>query len=324
MQGIRGGTIVKLDVVVPTYQRSHLLRRTITSLIKAVVPCDLEVIIIIVDNYGKDDTAEVVQEIRANTSRPIVYLVEPKRGLSNARNAGIRAGSGDIIGFIDDDEEIQHDWFEVVAREFADRSTLFIGGPYLAREDLRLPDWLPPGYHAVIGVIPPKPRSFFDNSFNGILMGGNAVIRREVFERVGLYSTKLGRSGKGLLSHEDGEFYQRLRRNELKGVYVPDLVIYHAVPSSRLTRKYHRRWCFWRGASLGVVDRDAKRPLPYVLGVPRSLIGQALCGLASVPGRLILTRERARAFAGELALWDLLGFIYGRWFLRVDNYYGKE
>jgi hypothetical protein len=37
-------------------------------------------------------------------------------------------------------------------------------------------------------------------------MGGNAVIRRSVFDHVGLYSTKLGRSGKGFLSDEDAEF----------------------------------------------------------------------------------------------------------------------
>ena len=155
-------------------------------------------------------------------------------------------------------------------------------------------------------------------------MGGNAVIRREVFEHVGLYSPRLGRSGKGLLSHEDGEFYDRLRGAGLRGMYVPDLAIYHEVPASRLTRNYHRRWCFWRGASLGVMDRDSRRPTPYVFGIPRSRIGEAVYGLALLPRHLLFTRDRGRAFAGELAFWDLLGFIYGRFFLRVDKYYGRQ
>ena len=315
--------IVKLDVVVPTYNRSQLLRRTISSLLQAPVPAGLDVTIFIIDNNSKDDTESVVLEIQSNSTRPLVYLKETKQGLSHARNAGICAGTGDIIGVIDDDEEIGENWYAVVAREFADQATHYIGGPYLPNWAVPAPAWLPPGYHGVIGVSPARDRSPFGESFPGILMSGNAVVRRSAFDRVGLYSTKLGRSGKGLLSSEDLEFYLRLLRAGIQGIYVPELIIYHHIPESRLTRKYYRRWCFWNGVSHGISDRDLKAPVRYTLGIPRHLIGGAFRGLASLPRHLFFTGEAAQAFADELASWDMLGFIYGKHFVRIEKFYGK-
>lgn len=315
---------MKLDVVVPTYNRSSLLRLTIASLFAAPIPDGLSVTIIIVDNNSKDDTEAVVSKIAVPSDRSLVYVKETKQGLSHARNAGIDAGNGDIVGFIDDDEEINIDWYEVVARELKDPSVDFIGGPYLPKWAAPQPDWLPPGYHAAIGAVYPKPRAAFGPSFSGNLMGGNAVIRRTVFAQIGNYSTRLGRSGKGLLSEEDAEFLRRLMKAEIHGMYIPELVIHHHIPAERLTRKYHRSWCYWRAVSQGVVARELTEPVPYTFGIPRYRIGRAFKGILSVPRHLVSSKGKGMAFAGELASWDLIGFIYGKYFLRLERYYGKQ
>jgi glycosyltransferase involved in cell wall biosynthesis len=314
---------MRLDVVVPTYKRSQLLRRTIASLIAAPIPNGLEVTVIVVDNKSEDDTEQVVLAIQAQTDRRVVYVKETSQGSSYARNAGIRAGTGEIIGFIDDDEEIDHNWYNVVAREFSDETTQFIGGPYLPNWAAPAPSWLPPGYHAVIGVIPPRPRAPMGRNFPGMLMGGNAVIRRSVFNQVGTYSTKLGRSGKGLLSDEDSEFYQRIVVADLHGVCVPDLIIYHHISADRLTRKYHRRWSYWRGVSQGYSSRTLHEPVPHIFGIPRHRIGRAVRGVLSLPGHLMSPKDAAQAVADELAFWDLLGFIYGKYFIRIERYYAE-
>ena len=248
---LRGNLRVKLDVVVPTYNRSQLLKLTVDSLLQARVPEGMQVAILVVDNNSKDNTEQLVREIQKTAKIPVHYVKATRQGLSHARNAGIEAGSGDVIGFIDDDEEVNRDWYEVVGREFSDEKVEFIGGPYLANCKIPMPGWIPPGYHAVIGVVDPKPRQPFGPSFSGNLMGGNAVIRRDVFDRVGTYSPKLGRSGKGLLSEEDAEFYRRLMAADILGYHVPELIIHHHIPQDRLTKKYHRRWCYWRGFRKG-------------------------------------------------------------------------
>lgn len=315
---------MKLDVVVPTYNRSSLLRLTIASFFRAAVPHGLEIAILIIDNNSVDDTGDVVRSLQTGAPVPLHYIRETKQGLSHARNAGIAAGTGDLIGFIDDDEEIDASWFEVVAREFADASVDFIGGPYLANWAAPAPHWLPPGYHAAIGHVPPKPRSPFGSEFGANLMGGNAVIRRGVFERVGTYSTRLGRSGKGLLSEEDAEFCRRLDAASIQGMYVPDLIIHHYIPTERLTRKYHRRWAYWRAVSQGVLDRDLQEPAPYLFGIPRYRIGRALRSAVAYPRHLLSRATQGQAFADELATWDLAGFIYGKHFIRIDRFYADK
>lgn len=317
---------VKLDVVVPTYNRSQMLSAAISSLLRAPMPLGLEVTLWIVDNNSSDDTESVVHQIQAKAVFPCFYIKETTQGSSQARNAGISAGNGEIVGFIDDDEEVDENWFKVVAREFAGKGTQFIAGACLPDWDAPAPAWLfaVPGYQATIGVQVPLPRSPIGGNNQTLFWGGNAAVRRSVFECVGLFSTILGRSAKSLLGAEDKDLEARMVSLGLHGIYVPDMIIYHHVPAYRLTHGYFRRNNFWAGVSQGVMDRDSRAPVRYMLGIPRYRIGNALKGLASLARHLFCAREEGLAFADELPSWQLLGFIYGKHFIRIERYYSKQ
>lgn len=307
-----------LDVLICTYNRSALLRKTLDSLFRAHVPDGLHVQVYVVDNNSPDDTVLLIRDLQRNAPLPLHYIFEAKQGLSHARNAGISASAGEVIGIIDDDEEIEEHWFEVIARELQDPTVDYIGGPYLANWQAPAPDWLPPGYPGVIGVMPPKPRGRFGPGHPGMLNGGNAAIRRSVFEQVGFYSTRLGRTAKGLLSEEDAEFFRRVLAAGLSGMYVPDFAIYHYIPADRLTRKYHRSWAYWRAVSQGILDREQREPVKYLFGIPRHRIGRALRGAISFPKNSLRKRTKAQAFSNELALWDLFGFLHGKYFFNAE------
>ena len=111
--------------------------------------------------------------------------------------------------------------------------------------------------------------------------------------------------------------YERLLRAGARGIYVPELVIYHFVPTARLTKRYHRSWCFWQSVSSAVLDRIRPRPTPYVLGVPRYFYGRALRGMLRLAN--VMNREPASRFSNELSLWELAGFFYGKHFYRPDS-----
>jgi glycosyltransferase involved in cell wall biosynthesis len=315
---------VKLDVVVPTYNRSSLLRAAISSLLRSPVPAGLDVTIWIVDNNSKDDTEMVVRQMQSEAAIPCHYIKEMNQGSSRARNAGIRAGNGEIIGFIDDDEQIDEKWYEVVAREFADERTEFIAGAYHPDWTAPAPEWLPSVAYSAIGVTAPLTRSSFDGPSPRELWGGNAVIRRSVFESVGLFSTQCGRGATGLLMNEDKEFQERMVSAGHRGIYLPDLIIYHHIPAARLTRNYSRRWHFWNGSSEGLFGRKCKEPVRYLLGIPRYIVGRALKGLASLPHLVLVARNPKQAFASELRLWFLLGYIHGMYFLSVEDYFKQR
>ena len=280
----------------------------------------MQVSIYVVDNNSKDDTAEVIRAMQVETERSLHYLLETRQSSSYARNAGIQAGDAELIAFIDDDEEVDAAWYEVVFREFQTDEFAYIGGPYYARPGLTLPAWLPPSYRAATGVHDPKPRAIFGSGHAGNLNSGNAVIRRQVFSQIGLYSEKLGRSGVGLLAEEDADLYRRIQAAGFVGLYVPELIIYHHVPPERLTKRYHRRWAFWRGVSLGVVDREKPETTAYRFGVPQYRIGRAIKAIFGAP-RAWLAGQKALAFDRELSFWDLAGFLYGKRRVRIENYY---
>src|ERR1051325_890467 len=306
---------MQLDVVIPTYNRSALLKQAMGSLLRARVPAGLSVRIIAVDNNSTDDTKAVINEAAQTSNGRVSYVFEKQQGRSPALNAGIAAATGDLIGFIDDDEEIDEAWYETILSVFTDDEVDFIGGPYVPRFEGDVPEWLPKDYTAVVGIVDGGDKVVpFDDSYPGILMGGNAVFRREVLQRVGPYSTALGRSGTRLLSCEDEDMYQRLRAAGARGLYLPQLIVYHFIPRERLTKRYHRSWCFWQSVSSAVLDRIRPKPVAYVWGVPRYFYGRALRGMFSLAN--LRNPEPAARFSNELSLWELAGFFYGKHFYR--------
>jgi len=301
-----------------------MLGKIVSSLLRAPVPAGLEVAIYIADNNSTDDTERVVREMQSEASIACHYVKETQQGSSQARNAGVRAGSGDLIGFVDDDEQIDSGWYQVVAREFSDPGTEFITGACVPEWEAPAPAWLPRLSYAAIGVTGDLPRMEFGEGSPAELWAGNFVIRRAAFERVGGFSTQCGRGATGLLMSEDKELETRLVREGICGLYVPELIIYHLIPPERLTRRYHRRWRFWNGVSAGVLDRSSRQPVRYFLGIPRYIFGKALRGVAMLPRDRFLARDAQQAFADEIPFWYLLGFIYGRHFLNVESYFSKR
>jgi len=316
---IPGAIDLRMDVVIPTYNRHVLLRKTLNSLLKAHIPNGLSIRIIVVDNNSTDETRNVVEEYLNEHRNIFKYVFEMKQGRSSALNAGITSSSGDLVGMIDDDEEVDVHWFERAYAAFTENDADFIGGPYLPQWGAPPPAWLPSDYLGVIGWIDGGDKIVrFDREYPGILMGGNAVIKRSVLEKVGLYLTSVSRTGKRLLAGEDEDMYRRLLAIGARGLYLPDLIIYHYIPPERLTKKYFRRWCFWRGVSRGVIDRDQKSSVAYLSGVPRWLYGRAARGILNLTkDTLHRGKNFAKSFSDELAIWDLAGFFYGKHFYRT-------
>ena len=313
-------TYMHLEVVIPTYNRADLLPVCLRSLQAAVIPDGMTVGITVVDNNSKDDTAAVVDSWKQHFNGRLHYLFEEKQGRSSALNKGITTTKGDLVGFIDDDEEIDRTWYQQVHHAFTNNDVDFIGGPYIPKWERDPPPWLPPDHEGAIGVVDAGNEMIpYDENYPGILMGGNAVIRRSAIEKVGLYMTSLGRTGARLLAGEDEDMYRRLLASGAKGLYLPELKIYHLIPATRLTKKYYRRWSFWRGVSCGVLDRSQPQNVSYLCGVPRYLFGAASRGLlrwTTAPLRAGV--DSSRTFSNELAIWDLAGFFYGKHFYKAS------
>src|SRR3954465_9646799 len=143
---------MRLDIIVPTLNRSAQLRRLAMSVLTAPSPsvaCEL----FIVDNNSSDDTNRVSADLIAQWGPRVHYLVEREAGKSRALNTGVAASRGELIGFLDDDEEIDPGWIEAAARAFANPEVDFIGGPCAPIWPAAPPEWLPHGHSAAGGRV---------------------------------------------------------------------------------------------------------------------------------------------------------------------------
>jgi len=91
---------VLVTIVIPTYNRGYILSRAIKSVLNQTYQ-NME--IIIVDDGSKDNTEEVVKKF---TDTRIQYIRHSEnRGLSAARNTGIKNSKSDFVAFLDSDDE---------------------------------------------------------------------------------------------------------------------------------------------------------------------------------------------------------------------------
>jgi len=93
-----------VSVIIPTYNRAHLIGRAIQSVLNQTYQ-DFE--IIIVDDGSTDNTEEVIKEFQEQDKRVKYIKHDKNKGGSAARNTGIKTARGEYIAFQDSDDE----WF---------------------------------------------------------------------------------------------------------------------------------------------------------------------------------------------------------------------
>ena len=94
----------KVSVIIPTYNRAPLLKRTIESVLHQTFQ-DYE--IVVVDDGSTDDTAAMMEQFirqEPGGAQRIRYLVQENRGKSSALNHGLGHARGEWIAFLDSDD----------------------------------------------------------------------------------------------------------------------------------------------------------------------------------------------------------------------------
>ena len=98
-------TAKKVSIVIPTYNRSKDIEKSVQSILKIDYP-NYEVIV--VDDASKDDTIEILEKFRNKKLRIIQRKING--GPAAARNDGIKAAKGSFIAFTDSDCTVSKNW----------------------------------------------------------------------------------------------------------------------------------------------------------------------------------------------------------------------
>ena len=101
-----------ISIIIPVYNAAGYLERSIGS-VRNQTYQNLE--IITVDDGSKDDSLKLLNSFAASDSR-VKVIHKENGGSSSARNAGLKAATGEYIGFIDADDYIEFDMYENLSR----------------------------------------------------------------------------------------------------------------------------------------------------------------------------------------------------------------
>lgn len=107
---------MKISVVVPVYNCAPYVERCIRSILAQTYP-KLE--IICVNDGSSDGSGKILDYLALEDSR-IQVIHQENRGVSAARNAGIQRATGDLITFVDSDDAIEPDMYEMLLPLFSD------------------------------------------------------------------------------------------------------------------------------------------------------------------------------------------------------------
>lgn len=237
-----------LSIVIPTHQRSDLLRRCLASVI-AHAPTGTE--IIVVDDASPDESAQ-----QAVAEFPGIRLIRlpSRRGFCVAANRGIQAARAPIVELLNDDTEVEPGWADAAMAWFQDPKIVAVA-PLVLRHGSVTPtiDSAGDTYHwggfaqkrgngRALSDFPLEPREVFGAS------GSSAFYRRQAILDVGSFPESFGSY------FEDVDLSFRLRRAGGRIVFDPRSRVWHHVgashgcsdPALLVQQSRNEELVFWR------------------------------------------------------------------------------
>lgn len=308
---------MRVTVIVCTYNRCQSLTEALGSVALSVVPDSMEWEVLVVDNNSKDQTRDVVDGFNRKYPGRFHYLFEVRQGKSHALNSGIREARGEVLAFMDDDVTVESSWLRDITASLNGNVWAGTGGRILPARSFRPPRWLQlQGPHNMGGIL-----ALFDlggqrRDLDRPPFGTNMAFRKEVFQKYGGFRTDLGPCPGSEIRNEDTEFGRRLMAAGERLLYEPSALVYHAVPESRLSKKYFLS--FWFDYGRAAIRELTRRP--DIWGIPRRYLTLLKHAMVIAPVKTLqwlLTFNPQERFYRKCWVWYTAGEIVEirrRWF----------
>jgi glucosyl-dolichyl phosphate glucuronosyltransferase len=243
-----------ISIIIPTFNREALLRRTLESVASVVSATDA-VEIIIVDNGSTDQSAKVCQILKEKFCRlEWRYFYEDMPGLLSGRHRGAAEARGEVLAYLDDDAVLAPTWLESLKDAFQDPGVALVGGPSLPFYDVPPPAWakalwleveegLICGSLSLIDL--GKAKKVIDPRF---VWGVNLSIRKNIFrECEGFHPDCIPKSLQRYQGDGETGLTLKVKEKRLPAVYHPGVAVAHIIPASRLTPEALEQRAFYQG-----------------------------------------------------------------------------
>ena len=139
--------------------------------------------LIVIDNTSGDKETEVIA--REYGAR---YIIEPKPGLSRARNRGLSESSSEIVAYLDDDAIPEEGWLDALRQPFADPTVGIVTGETVSSIAERPQEGTPTRF------LTNQDQQWFEiAAYGGLGIGTNMALRRERCLGWKVFDERLGR-----------------------------------------------------------------------------------------------------------------------------------
>jgi succinoglycan biosynthesis protein ExoM len=241
---------VLVSICIITYQRPEGLRRLLEALnhltFDKIEQPEIEAIVI--DNDLSGTAVALCKQMQPEFKWVLKSGIEPRRGISYARNRSIAcvSTSSEFIAIVDDDEVPEPQWLEELLLTQKNYNADIVGGPVLPFfPEHDAPEWVKRG-------------KFFDPPYyqNGapipIVFTNNVLVRSKMlrqFEQP--FAERFSLTG-----GEDSHLFMGLYRAGAKMVWAKNAIVHEWIPRQRTTKKYilQRGYRSWSTHSL--VERE--------------------------------------------------------------------
>ncbi len=221
----------KITITTCTYRRPDGLRKLLEGIARQTILPILEqpVVILVVDNEGSDTSREICDAFRAaHPSILLEYVVEPRRGISHARNAVLDniTDDCDFIAMIDDDEVPADNWLEMLLEQQQQTGAQIVRGPIVPVFESDIPAWL-------------KEQEYFGWPGNDAEIRHGQQLDFASTNNTLVYWPSISRAGVRFnpdltfTGGEDRVFFQQLYNAGNRIVYTDRSIVYEWIPDSR-------------------------------------------------------------------------------------------
>jgi glucosyl-dolichyl phosphate glucuronosyltransferase len=229
------------SIIICTYNRERFIGETLDS-VSGLDFDQSRLELLLIDNNSTDQTPQICRDFQSkNPAYPFRYVTEIQQGLSFARNRGIQEASGNILLFLDDDIFIDKDYLNHVDSMFRMYpETAAFGTRIIVHYENSEPAWMSHYLRPLLGEhnLGLKVLEYRSGRYP---FGGSMGIKKELFESIDGFDTRIGRSGNTLGGNEEKALFDIIQRKGYIIRYIPDAVLYHRIDDQRLSMDYVRR-----------------------------------------------------------------------------------